>query len=60
MISRFLIILSLMVGLGPFCFALGVDKSSGNLLVQRCEAATNAPQNWHCHGMGNCTTSSTL
>jgi osmotically-inducible protein OsmY len=36
-ISHFLIILSLMVGLGPFCSALGVDKSSGNLYTQVME-----------------------
>ena len=37
MISRFLIILILMLGLGPFCSALGVDKSSGNLYTQVME-----------------------
>ena len=37
MISRFLIILSLMIGLGQFCSVLGVDKSPGNLYTQVME-----------------------
>jgi osmotically-inducible protein OsmY len=37
MISRFLIILSLMIGLGSFNSALGIDNSSGNLYTQVVE-----------------------